>query len=112
MSRKDFNDYLMQVSEQYTRLLKTLEDMSSEVDSKVISPSQLTQLKQTIAPVKANFDNLNYIRYLLDKPQRKSKHKRYNKVNKNFLKNTQHVNKETVVNRNEEVIREISNITA
>ena len=109
MARKDFDEYLSVITRQYLELNDVLAEMSKEVSENIIEPERLEQLKATIAPVKQSFDTLNYIRYLLDKPTRKSKHEWYNKQNKSVIRSTQHVDKESTCKRNKEIIDNLSN---
>ena len=88
MARKHFDDYYNKVYKQYKELQNALADMSAEVESGMMSPERLNQLKQTISPVKNSFESLSYIKYLLDMPTRKSKQDRYNKQQKKLLSNT------------------------
>lgn len=109
MARKHFDEYLSIITQQYISLNETLKDISKEVDEGMIEPERLEQLKATIAPVKNSFDTLTYIKYLLDKPTRSSKHKGYNNRNKKVIQQTKNVTKDVVVQRNKEVIDNLSN---
>lgn len=86
MARKHFDDYYNKVYKQYTELQVALADMSAEVDAGMMPPERVEQLKQTILPVKNSFESLSYIRYLLDKPARKSKHAQYDRRSHKVLK--------------------------
>ena len=79
MARKHFDDYYNKVYKQYVELQAVLADMSAEVDAGMLPPERVEQIKQTILPVKNSFESLSYIRYLLDKPTRSSKHAQYGK---------------------------------
>ena len=109
MARKDFDEYLSMITKQYIELNEVLTDLSSELEQGMIEPERLEQLKATIAPVKNSFDTLTYIKYLLDKPTRKTKHQQYNKLNKKVIANTQHVNKDAVIQNNTKIINNLSN---
>lgn len=109
MARKHFDEYLSMVTHQYIQLNETLKDMSTEVEDGMIEPERLEQLKSTIAPVKQSFDTLNYIKYLLDKPTRSAKHKRYDGHNKKVIEATKDATMDKVVARNNEVIGNLSN---
>ena len=109
MARKHFDEYLTTITKQYMDLQETLKEMTVESETGMIEPERLDQLKMTIAPIKNSFDNLMYVKYLLDMPTRKSKHNKYNNVNKKVIENTKSVCKESVVKRNEEVLANLSN---
>lgn len=109
MARKHFDDYLNTITKQYIQLNETLKDLSEEVDNNMIEPERLEQLKATIAPVKQSFDTLTYIKYLLDKPTRKSKEQGYNRMNKKVIDSTKHVDRKVVEKRNDDIISNLSN---
>ena len=109
MARKHFEEYLSTITKQYRDLQETLAEMSKEVNEGMIEPERIEQLKTTIAPVKNSFDTLLYIKYLLDKPVRPNKHKRYDKANQKVLDATAHVSKTHVVENNNKVIASLTN---
>lgn len=80
MAKHDFDVYYNKIFKQYNDLQVTLEDMSKQVSEGMIEPERLEALKGTIAPVVTSFQTLSYIKYLLDKPKRKAKIKRYNTI--------------------------------
>lgn len=86
MARKHFDDYYNKVYKQYVELQAVLADMSAEVDAGMLPPERVEQIKQTILPVKNSFESLSYIKYLLDKPTRKSKHTQYDRRSHKVLK--------------------------
>lgn len=107
MARKDFDEYFYKISRQYNELNAALQELSEEVNNGMYEPERLEQLKATIAPVKSSFDTLNYIRYLLDKPTRKSKHTRYNGQNRKVIERTAYVSMQRVLDNNQTVIDSI-----
>ena len=107
MSRKDFDKYLSQITQQYLSLNNALKELSEEVDENMATPEKIEQLKLTIQPVKTSFDTLNYIRYLLDKPTRKTKIPRYNKQNSKLLQSCTQKS-EDVLQKNEDIIKKLS----
>ena len=109
MARKHFEEYLSTITAQYRDLQETLAEMSKEVDEGMIEPERIEQLKATIAPVKNSFDTLLYIKYLLDKPVKPAKHKKYDRTNQKVINSTLHVSKATVVENNNKVIASLTN---
>lgn len=104
MARKDFDQYYNQICSQYFELQEVMKDLSEEVSNGMIEPERIEQLKQTIVPVENNYRTLGYIKYLLDKPTRKSKHAKYNQMNKKLLKQCEGRTQEDLVKENNEVI--------
>lgn len=109
MARKDFDSYFMVVSKQYQELNKALEELSKEVEQGMFEPERLEQLKATILPVKNSYETLNYIRYLLDKPTRSSKHSKYDSQCKKQLKQCGSNTRDAIIQRNRAVLDSIRN---
>lgn len=107
MSRKDFDLYFRKVASQYQQLNEVLQDLSAEVNNNMCDPQRLEQLRATILPVKNSYDTLNYIRYLLDKPTRKSKHRAYDRQNKDLLSASKGKTSRDVIENNDSIIRNL-----
>lgn len=105
MARKDFDAYFRQVANQYQQLSTVLQDLSQDVENGMCEPERLEQLKATILPVKNSYETLNYIRYLIDKPTRKSKHAGYNRQNKKVLAMCKDKTAEAVIANNDAIIQ-------
>ena len=109
MSRKDFDTYFAQVSNQYFQLNDALTELSQEVNDGMVEPERLEQLKSTILPIKNSYETLNYIRYLLDKPTRRSKHSRYNRQLRKVLELSKDKTSEVVLTSNKKIIDSLRN---
>ena len=48
-------------------------------------PDRLEQFKQTLQPVKLNYQTLSWIKFLLNKPNKKQKQEKYTNQQKSFL---------------------------
>lgn len=101
--KKDFDEYYNKIFKQYNELQKSLEEMSEEVSKGMVEPERLTNLKSTLQPVLTSFQTLSYIKYLLDKPARKNKRKRYHTNNK-LLYNSGENTGDKVLSRNDNLI--------
>lgn len=104
MARKDFDEYFTKVSKQYMQLQETLQDISEEVSNGMFDGSRLEQVKQTIKPVKDCYEMLNYIRYLLDMPARKSKRPKYASQNKKLLSQANGYSAERTLQSNKDAL--------
>lgn len=104
MARKDFDDYYYKIVSQYQELNRVFKDLSEEAQSGMVEPERLTQLQATIEPVKNSYHTLSYIKYLLDRPTRKSKQPRYNNQNKKIISQTKGYHKEDVVENNNKIL--------
>ena len=86
MSKRDFDIYFQKVANDYHEMVLELNDMSKEFEEGVVSPEVYEQMKRTIEPIKRNYETLNYVDYLLNKPVRKQKQAIYERQSKKQLK--------------------------
>lgn len=86
MSKRDFDIYFQKVANNYHEMVLELNDMSKEFEEGVVSPEVYEQMKRTIEPLKRNYETLNYVDYLLNKPVRKQKQATYERQSKKQLK--------------------------
>lgn len=105
MSVKHIKEYFNQVAEQYSEMLNEIRDFEKEAEEGLMEPERLEQIKQNIIPLKNNFQMLSYVMFLLNKPVKKEKHKRYTQQNKKLLAQIESENtKEGVLATNQKVI--------
>lgn len=107
MARKDFDNYYNKICLQYRELQNVLADISKEVSEGMIEPERLEQVKQTILPVENNYKTLGYIKYLLDKPSRRSKHKKYDKVNSKLVSSCSGRTQSDLIGENDNIINNL-----
>ena len=86
MSKKDVDFYFNQICNDYHELMNTLHDMEEEASKGLLDPDKLIQMKEYIEPIKINWQRLSYIMFLLNKPCKKQKHKKYINQNKKLVK--------------------------
>ena len=75
MAKRHFDKYYQSVCKQYFEMKNDLDELSRAdmvVDSVVVD-----NIKQTIQPLKTNYETLSYVMYLLNLPNKKSKEKRH-----------------------------------
>ena len=106
MSKKDFEAYYSAICKQYFDLNEVMKDLSEEVSKGMKTPECIDQLKLTIAPVQNNYKTLSYIKYLLDKPSRDTKVKRYNRSNKHLLMRSMGRQAKDLIQENELALRD------
>jgi hypothetical protein len=109
MARKDFDEYYNKISSQLFELDKVFKDLSAEVDTGMVEPERIEQLKITIEPIKTSYHTLSYIKYLLDKPTRKSKHSRYDSQNRKILSSTKGYQSGDYIDKNSQILRGLKN---
>lgn len=108
MARKDFDDYYNKITSQFQQLNAVFEDMNREVENGMVEPERIEQLKLTIEPIKTSYHTLTYIKYLLDKPSRKSKHTRYDGQNKKRLELSKGYHSSDYINRNKKILETLN----
>lgn len=110
MAVKHVKAYYQEISNQYHEMLDTLKDFEKEAHEGLVEPERIEQIKQTIKPLKDNYERWSYMMFLLNKPNRNSKVKKWQKLqnqinkNKNFdTKNTL----EAVTQENEKTLQKL-----
>ena len=73
MSKKDFNRYVSEISNQYEEFKKVLEQVSLEAQNTQTDIDFVEKLKQQIIPYKQNYERVMYLKYLLYLPEKKEK---------------------------------------
>ena len=105
MARKDFDDYYNKIASQLFELDKVFKELSAEADAGMVEPERLEQVKITIEPIRTSYQTLSYIKYLLDKPTRKSKHDRYDRQNKRTLESTRGYHSKDYIDKNSQILQ-------
>lgn len=105
--KRDFDEYYNKICEQYFQLQEVLKDISNDISNNIVDPNRIEQVKQTILPVENSYRTLSYIKYLLDKPARKSKLKRYNKKSKKLLDISKGHQSTDIINKNADIISNV-----
>ena len=85
MSKKDVDAYYDTITEQYKEMLQDIRDFEQEASEGLVEPERVDRLKEQIAPIKQNWERWTYMMFLLNQPERKSKHKAYQERNKKLL---------------------------
>lgn len=85
MSVKAVKEYYDQICEQYHEMLENIKDLEEECQNGLVEPERIEGLKEQIAPLKQNYERWTFMMFLLNQPQRKSKHPKYQKTNQKLL---------------------------
>ena len=108
MSIKAVKKAYKQICEQYHEMVQDIKDFEKEAAEGLVEPERVDRLKDQIAPIKQNYERWAYIMYLLNQPNRKSKHKNYEKRNLKFLKSLDKNNSiDATFAENEKAMKEI-----
>lgn len=105
MAKKDFEEYFAKITAQYQGLNQVFEDLCKEANDGMVEAGRVEQVKATLKPVMDSYNHLSYVKYLLDKPARKSKSKRYEKANAKRVAKCGDMHGDCVLKRNEDVVR-------
>lgn len=108
MSIKHVKQYYEEVCNQYHEFVEELKDFERLCNEGMVSPELIDQAKQTIEPLKDNWQKLNYIMFLLNKPNKKDKANAYTKSKKKLLSNS--ITKDQVITQNEEAISNLKSL--
>ena len=108
MSKKDVEKYYDTVNAQYHSFVEELSDFEDLCASNLVSPEVVTNAKKCFQVVKDNWERLNYVMYLLNKPVKKSKHEKYNRTSKKLLDNS--ISDKQVIKENQESNTNFKNI--
>lgn len=108
MARKDVIEYYNKVCDQYHEFVEELKDFQELCNQGMVAPEIIEQAKQTIEPLKNNWQTLNYIIFLLNKPVKKKKQVTYSKQNKKALSNCK--TDSEVYEENQQAINNLNNL--
>lgn len=108
MSVKAVRKAYDQIYEQYQEMLQDIRDFEVEASQGLVEPERVDRLKEQIAPIKENYERWAYIMFLLNQPERKSKHKRYEQANQKLLKSLDNKNSiESTIEENKQALKQI-----
>ena len=111
MAVKHVKEYYEHVCNQYLQMNEELRDFQKEVENGLIPPERIDNLKAVIEPLKNNYMTLSWIMFLLNKPQRDSKDKSYQKRTKKFTDPLdKNFDKESILKQNDGVIKSIGEV--
>lgn len=111
MAVKHIKEYYNEVCNQYSEMLSEIRDFEKEASQGLIEPERLDQIKESIKPLMNNYQTLSYIMFLLNKPSRKEKEKRYERQNKKLLRKIEkQFTKDGILKENTEVIDKLTQV--
>ncbi len=85
MSKRHVDEYFNTIADQYHEMLQALHEIEEECSKGLMDPDRLEQIKTLIEPLKENYMRISYIMFLLNKPNREKKVKKYEEQNKRLL---------------------------
>lgn len=82
MSKKDFDEYYKQLTDQYLDIIEQLNSFEKRVEENMVEPERLDILKETFQPIIDNYKMISWVAFLLNKPTKEKKAKKYEKMTK------------------------------
>lgn len=111
MSVKHLREYYQKVCDQYNEMINDLQELEEYAKTNMVEPERLEQYKQTIGPIKENYLTLSYIIFLLNKPNKKEKQKKYLKQHKKELDKIPYSNtQEGKIEKGKQTLEELNKI--
>ena len=113
MSKRHLDEYFNKIVTDYKEMLDTIKELEEECNKGLVHPDKLEQIKEAVKPLKENYMTLSWVMFLLNKPNRKNKSKRYEESEKNKMKKIdpkKERSPESVFKENKETIENIKNI--
>lgn len=108
MAVKHIKAYYNQISQQYADMLAELHDFEELAEQKLFSPEKIEEIKESIIPLKNNFERWSYMMYLLNLPNRKSRQPKYHKQHKIDLSKLDNKNSiEATVSENTDTLNKL-----
>lgn len=112
MAVKHIKEAFDQIASQYSEMLDEIRDFEEEASKGLIEPERLDQIKESIKPLMANYERWSYIMFLLNKPVKKTKEKKYLSQNKKFIASLNKNNSiESSIEENKQVIKDLKKLT-
>lgn len=96
MSVKHIREQYQQITEDYMDMLDSVKELEQAVSEKVVSQEKLDNIKQQLEIIRTNYMRWQYVMFLLDKPNKKVKQKKYNKTYTKMPKTEHEENKEAL----------------
>lgn len=82
---RDVVNYYNEVTKNYNDMRAELEDAENLLKERAVAPEVVDNIKQMVEPIKLNYETLSYFMFLLNKPAKKDKQKRYASQNKKLI---------------------------
>lgn len=102
MAAKDVKNYFISVQDQYTQLVSLMEYVKKDYQKGLITEEQLKQMLSNtqVDVIRANYETMAYITFLLAKPGNKKSREEYENIFKDLG-----VTKEQCLDKNEEILK-------
>ena len=108
MALKHLLEYRDSVERAYNEAIQDIKDFEKEAQQGLVDPERVETFKKTMAPLINNYQQITYLLFLLNKPNKKEKEGRYLRQNKKLLNKIDKSNTaDAMLLKNEEVLEKI-----
>ena len=108
MAVKHVKEYYETVKRQFEQMQENLKLFELDSQNGMVAPDRVAEIVKSIEPLKNNYQQLSYIMYLLNQPNKPRKEPRYIEQNKKLLAQIDPQNRgDARIERNEQIIRGI-----
>ena len=109
MAVKDILEYYKECESQYDDMKNEMNDFRYLCSQGMVAPEIIENAQKMFNLMEDNYKKLSYVIFLLNKPVKKEKQKRYNNQNKKLLSKS--ITKDAVINQNKDCINKVRNLT-
>lgn len=111
MSKKHIDNYYAQVCEDYKEALKEIKEFEKECSEGLVEPERVEKLKETLQPLLNNKEQMDYIMFLYNMPDKKDKVEKYKSVKKKVLARIKKENTtDFKLSQNKEVLKNLKEL--
>ena len=113
--KRDFYEYFVAIQKNYNEMLKVLEEVNKELEEGKCTWEQRENFSNYFNAIKANYERLSYVKYLLQLPPKfiqKIQHKRLLKEQDELLKKLieDHADAESVLEESDENLQNMKDL--
>lgn len=101
MAKSDFDQYYNILQQQYLDAVNQLQELGCTADNNMIDDTIVNNYKVYYNQIFDAYQNITYIKYLLDKPNKNSKKKRFEKQNSKKINSNKYA---SIVKDNQELL--------
>lgn len=111
MAVKDLRNYYNKVCNDYKEMLDEIKIFEKELEQKIVPPEAVDNMKRIIEPLLANYQQISYIMYLLNMPNKNSKKEKYKNQQKKMIQGIEKENTtEAKLAINKEVLERLKSL--
>lgn len=110
MAKRHIIEYYLEQQEQYLEMLEVSKEFERLYRNGDIDIERYQDATREIDVIKANYERLAYIIYLLNKPNRKNKGSKYDKSNKELKSYLNQSSNDVVRNENEDALKVLKDL--